>query len=61
MFVGKNDYLGPPEMGKWTRDQINSTVHYQEIDQWDHWSFTAGKNMSYFEDVLALMSKYNPF
>lgn len=60
MFVGKKDDLGTPALGQWTKNQLKNTVHYVELDNWDHSSFSIGKDMSYFEEVLALMSKYNP-
>ena len=60
MFVGKQDELSTPEVGAWTKDQVKNTVYYKDLDNWDHSSFGVGTDMSYFEDVLSLMSKYNP-
>ena len=60
IFVGKQDELSTPAVGKWTKDQVKKTVYYKDIDNWDHSSFSTGKDMSYFQDVLILMSKYNP-
>lgn len=60
MFVGKDDELSTPGVGQWTKNNIKNSVFYQELDNWDHSSFSIGKDMSYFEDVLSLMSQYNP-
>jgi hypothetical protein len=60
MFVGKQDPLSSPAVGQWTNSQVKNTVYYKDLDNWDHSSFSVGKDMSYFEDVLSLMSKYNP-
>jgi surfactin synthase thioesterase subunit len=58
MFVGNEDLLGDPKDARETRDQIGSIVHYEEIEG-GHMSFLAGKDMSYFERVLDLLSTYN--
>jgi hypothetical protein len=60
MFVGKQDELSTPEVGKWTNSQVKNSVYYKDLDNWDHATYSVGNDMSYFEDVLSLMSKYNP-
>jgi hypothetical protein len=53
MFVGKKDDLGTPALGQWTAERLTSiNPHYFELDNWDHSTFSIGKDMSYFEKVL---------
>ena len=47
MFVGKQDDLANPLDTRWARSQIPSTYHHEEIGNFDHGSFTIGKDMSY--------------
>jgi len=49
MFVGKQDDLATPEVGQWTKSKLKNTVYYKELDNWDHASFSIGKDMSYFD------------
>ena len=60
LFVGKQDELGTPKVGAWTLFELQNAVFYKDIDNWDHSSYAVGNDMSYFEDVLSLMSEYNP-
>lgn len=63
MFVGLQDDLGDVNDNHWARDQINSggdaLVHYQEVNA-GHSTFMVAKDMSYFDDVMTLVKKYNP-
>jgi len=53
LFVGKQDELGTPAVGAWTREKVASNlVYYKDLDDWDHYTYSVGKDMSYFEDVL---------
>lgn len=62
MFVGTADDLGDTTDAEWARDEINrggnALVQYKEFPA-GHSSFLIGKNMSYFQDVLDLVNKYN--
>ena len=64
MFVGKEDDLGDPTDAGWARDQINSggkgnLVLYKEIEA-GHASFMIGQDMTYVDEMLTLVEKYNP-
>lgn len=54
MFVGMEDPLANYQDCEWVRDQLDNVVHYQEIDNFDHSSFTDGQDMSYMTQVLAI-------
>jgi hypothetical protein len=58
MFVGKADDFGDTTDAEWARDQIHP-VWYSEFPA-GHASFMIGKNMTYVDDMLSIMSKYNP-
>jgi cephalosporin-C deacetylase-like acetyl esterase len=60
MFVGMQDDLAPPSDTRWARDQVKTTVHYEEIDNFDHASFVLGKNTSYVDTALTWAEKYDP-
>jgi hypothetical protein len=59
LFVGKNDELATPAVGEWTKSHLKKVVHYQLIDNHNHDSFQAAKDMSWFQDVLNLITKFN--
>lgn len=59
MFVGANDDLADATDAKWAYSQIPSMVHYEEVPG-GHESFIVGKDYSFFNTVLSLMSKHNP-
>jgi len=62
MFVGIYDQLGDPWDNRIVRDEINeaggSLVYYGEHPL-GHSSFMVAKDMSYFDDVVSLLHKYN--
>ena len=60
MFVGEHDDLATPGDSEWAKSQIKSVVHYKEIPSLNHGSFTMAKDMSFMNEVLQLVSKYNP-
>ena len=60
MFVGKQDNLGTPELGQWTRDKVNSTVvYYEELEDHDHYTSSVGKDMTFMTDVINLLDAFN--
>lgn len=61
MFVGTADDLGDKLDCEWARDQIpeDALIHYEEIAA-GHSTFMIGNDMSYFQNVLALLEQYNP-
>ena len=59
LFVGTNDQISDVEDSRKLKDVLGSVISYQEVE-YDHLSFLIGKDMSYFDDVLSLIQKYNP-
>lgn len=59
MFVGANDDLADATDAKWAYSNIPTVTYYEEIPG-GHASFIVGKNYTFFDTVLNLMSKYNP-
>jgi hypothetical protein len=59
MFVGTSDELATVEDNRWAKPQLKTLVHYKEYPL-GHLSFMVAKDMSYFNDVLTLIKKYNP-
>jgi hypothetical protein len=59
-FVGGKDDFADPTDSKWTSNQIKSVAHYQEIPQFNHYSFLIAKDMSFMKDVLGVVEKFNP-
>jgi gastric triacylglycerol lipase len=57
MFVGTADDFGDTTDAEWAEEQIKP-VWYSEFPA-GHASFMIGKNMTYVDDVLSLLSKYN--
>jgi len=56
MFVGKQDPLADPMDTEWVRDTIGKmVVHYEEINDFDHSSFTMANDMSYMGTVVSLI------
>ena len=44
----------------WLKEKLGDRViHYQTIDQFDHFSFQIGKNMTFTKDVVDLLKSYN--
>ena len=60
MIQGIEDILAYKTDSEWTRNQIGSVVHYEEIHA-GHLSFLIGKDMSYFSgSVMNLLQEYHP-
>ena len=45
---------------KWASKLTPTTVLYKEIDNCVHSSYLLGKDMSFLQDVIPLVKKYNP-
>ena len=60
MFVGSDDTLSVPEGAKWALKSLPKETEYFYVQDWDHASFGVGKDMSYFDEVLKQLKKYNP-
>jgi hypothetical protein len=60
MFVGDEDSFADPTDAHWAYTQIPSAIFYQELKNFDHSSFTDGKDMSYTQTMVDLVHKYNP-
>jgi len=59
MFVGKQDPLSTPSANAWTKKELSQKpVYYKERDQWDHGTFSIGKDMSYLDDLFGLLKVY---
>ncbi len=59
MFVGTADELATVEDNRWAKTQLNTLVHYKEYPL-GHLSFMVAKDMTYFQDAMNLIKKYNP-
>lgn len=66
MFVGKDDDLGDVKDSQWAKFEITDgwlgdemLVHYKEYNG-GHSTFLVGLDMRYQEDLIPLLSKYNP-
>ena len=59
MFMGKYDDLSVAADTKRTYDKVKTSFYYKIWPAMDHMSFMVGKNMSYMDDVLKLLSDYN--
>ena len=61
IFSGLKDNLASVEDGRWAQSLMDpeTLVHYGEYEL-GHLSFLAAKDMSYFEDAMALLKKYHP-
>jgi hypothetical protein len=58
MFVGNVDKLADPQDALWAYKEIGTpVVFYKEYDA-GHLTFMIGKDMSYFNDVMALLAQY---
>jgi len=59
MFVGSSDELATVDDCRWAKTQMEKVmVHYKEYPL-GHLSFMVAKDMSYFNDVLSLISQHS--
>lgn len=59
MFVGDKDELADVADNQWAKTQLqNSLVYYKEYNL-GHLTFMVANDMSYFQDVLQVLAKYN--
>ncbi len=58
MFVGKYDTLATPGDNAEVKLKFQNLIHYQEYEL-DHLSFMLARDMSYFEDVIAIIDQVN--
>lgn len=60
LFVGEEDDLGTPAVGKWTKNKIKKNlVYYKEIPDHDHFTSAVGYDMSFVTDIIELLDAYN--
>jgi hypothetical protein len=59
MFVGTSDQLATVDDNRWAKTQLSSLKFYKEY-QLGHLSFMIAKDMSYFNDVFAMLNEYHP-
>ena len=59
MFAGIQDKIVGIEDNRWVKSQLNTLHLYKEID-FDHLSFLLADDMSYFDDVIAVIMEKNP-
>ena len=58
IFVGVQDNMADPLDVAWLRNKLgDKVVKYVELDQFDHQSFSIGKNMTWTADVLEFLDK----
>ena len=60
MFVGNVDKLADPEDALWAYKEIGTPVVFYKEYNAGHLTFMIGKDMSYFNDVMALLAQYQP-
>lgn len=60
LFVGEEDVWSVPDGAHWALERLPKDTDYFLIKDWDHASFGIGKDMTYFNDVLKQLYKYNP-
>lgn len=60
MFVGTNDTWSVPEGAQWALERLPKETDYFQLEDWDHASYGLGKDMSYFDNVMKQLQKYNP-
>ena len=60
MYVGIQDYFVDVSDNRKIKAQLGENlISYQELE-FDHNSFILANDMSYFQDVLKVLEKYNP-
>ena len=61
MFVGKEDQIIDLESNRWVKEQLKDHLHYyEELDEFDHFSFQLASDMSYFDRVIEQVMYFNP-
>ena len=60
LFVGTNDIWSVPEGAEWALQRLPKDTDYFKLENWDHSSYALGNDMSYFDNVMKLLKKYNP-
>ena len=59
IFAGNQDALADPTNVAWLIDKLGTKVNeFVQIDQFDHQSFSIGRDMGYTANVLNLIKKY---
>lgn len=59
MFVGTSDQLATVDDNRWAKTQLKTVVHYGEYNL-GHMSFMVAKDMSYFNDVMRILTEHHP-
>jgi len=59
IFVARHDQLADVKDNQRLCKEINNCIKFSILEDEDHQSVTFSKNMTYFEEVLDLMNKYN--
>jgi hypothetical protein len=54
-----NDELLHHKDARWINDKIDTVIRYRELDNFDHSAFQTGKDMSYVEEMLGILYKFN--
>ena len=61
LLVGKQDTLADEDDVNWLQKQLGDKVVFRkDYNDFDHFSFQVGKDMSYTQDVVDLLKKYAP-
>ena len=58
LFVADTDKFASLKDSRWLRDKLKSVLVFYKEYQASHTSFQLGNDMSYFEQVLRLISEY---
>jgi hypothetical protein len=60
IFSGDTDKMADPKDVKWTAEQLNHTLVFNQEYHLGHLSFAIAKDMSFFtKDVMNLVNDYN--
>ena len=61
IFSGDSDLMADPKDVKWTAEQLNHTLVFNQEYHLGHLSFAMAKDMTFFtKDVMDLIKQYNP-
>jgi len=59
MFVGDKDELADTADNAWAKEQLSKTLVFYKDYNLGHLTFMVANDMSYFNDVMALLKQYH--
>jgi alpha-beta hydrolase superfamily lysophospholipase len=60
IFAGKQDEVVGLDITEWVAKTVNTTIHYEEIDNFSHSSYHYAKNMTWADNLLDVIKRENP-